>query len=202
MHTTKTRWQFYLGIDPSARSTGLALITVRNGNVKCRECITIAPPKDLKGAARLAYIFAEASTFLKRTGTYSLTRACIEEASLHSTNRETVLSQVRGIFLLLVYRHSACEPTGLEPTRLKKFATGSGSASKEEVIKTALYRGDWNPQNDDEADACAAAEVAYALDYHETADLTRPQLELILQLLQGKPLTSSLTNPSRRELNV
>jgi Holliday junction resolvasome RuvABC endonuclease subunit len=204
MHTTKTRWQYYLGIDPSAQSSGLALIALQDGIPKRRDCVTITPPSDLRGAARLHYIFEKSRSFLniQPHGAYPLSRTCIEGASLHSTNRETVLSEVRGIFLLLAYQLGKCEPTKLAPTQLKKFETGSGSASKDEVMRSVLARGNWDPNNDDEADACVAAETAYALDYHETADLTRPQLELVLQLLQGKPLTSSLTNPSRRELNV
>ena len=42
---------------------------------------------------------------------------------------------------------------------LKKFSTGSGRASKTDMIKAAEQRG-WNPQGDDEADACLLLEYA------------------------------------------
>jgi hypothetical protein len=42
---------------------------------------------------------------------------------------------------------------------LKKFSTGSGRASKQEMIKAAEQRG-WNPQDDNEADACLLLEYA------------------------------------------
>ncbi len=44
---------------------------------------------------------------------------------------------------------------------LKKFATGSGKANKKEMIKAAEQQG-WNPQDDNEADACLLLE--YAMD--------------------------------------
>ncbi len=44
---------------------------------------------------------------------------------------------------------------------LKKFATGSGRASKQDMIKAAEKRG-WNPQDDNEADACLLLEYALA----------------------------------------
>jgi Holliday junction resolvasome RuvABC endonuclease subunit len=42
---------------------------------------------------------------------------------------------------------------------LKKFATGSGRANKSQMIKAAKARG-WNPQDDNEADACLILEYA------------------------------------------
>jgi Holliday junction resolvasome RuvABC endonuclease subunit len=42
---------------------------------------------------------------------------------------------------------------------LKKFATGSGRASKQDMIKAAEERG-WTPQDDNEADACLLLEYA------------------------------------------
>jgi Holliday junction resolvasome RuvABC endonuclease subunit len=40
---------------------------------------------------------------------------------------------------------------------LKKFATGSGRANKDQMIEAAKARG-WNPQDDNEADACLILE--------------------------------------------
>jgi Holliday junction resolvasome RuvABC endonuclease subunit len=42
---------------------------------------------------------------------------------------------------------------------LKKFSTGSGRASKTDMIEAAEQRG-WNPQDDNEADACMLLEYA------------------------------------------
>lgn len=202
MSAAKTSKQYYLGIDPSAASSGLGLITVVNGAPQRWDCTTITPPDDFRGARRLSYIFNEARQFLTLAGVRHITRTCIEGAALHSTNRETILSQVRGIFLLLAYRTGECEPTELAPTQIKKFAAGNGGASKKEVMAAIISEGNWHPQNDDEADGCAAANIAHALDYHETTRLTRPQLELTLQLLQGKTLKTKLVPQSRRQLNV
>lgn len=207
MSIAKTSRQYYLGIDPSAKSTGLALKTVVNGEVKRWDCATIVPPEDYRGAKRLHFIFNEAQNFIIQIGACSgivcqLTRTCIEGAALFSTNKETILSQVRGVFLLLAYLSGECEPTEIAPTQLKKFAAGSGSATKEEIIKAITESGHWKPDNDDEADACGLADMAHALDYYETITLTRPQLELTLQLLQGKTLKTKLVKQSRHRLNV
>ena len=42
---------------------------------------------------------------------------------------------------------------------LKKFATGNGRASKEDMVKAAIQRG-WNPVDDNEADAILLLEYA------------------------------------------
>ncbi len=206
MSTAKTSRQYYLGIDPSAASTGLALKTIVDGEAKHGDCTTIAPPENYRGAKRLDFIFKETTNYLARRGVGvlgdGLTRVCIEGAALYSTNKETILSQVRGVFLLLAYLSGECEPTEIAPTQLKKFAVGSGSATKEEIIKAIAAGGHWKPDNDDEADACGLADMAHALDYYETITLTRPQLELTLQLLQGKALKPKLVKQSRHKLNV
>lgn len=46
----------------------------------------------------------------------------------------------------------ACEVTNVHSTRLKKWATGKGNASKQEMIDKCKAMG-FNPQSDDEADA-------------------------------------------------
>lgn len=197
MNTSNTSKQYYLGIDPSARSSGLALVTILDGKPHDWDCTTIIPYKDMTGGARLHYIYETAKEFLQHRGVITLTRVCIESASLQSTNRETVLSEVRGIFLLLTYQLGACEAKMIAPTLLKQFVTGTGSATKEEVFHTVTSLGYWNPKNDDEADACGLANIAVSLDHTDKAPLTRPQLELVLRILQGKPLKAKLVKPKQ-----
>lgn len=120
----------------------------------------------------------------------------MESASLYSTNRETVLSEVRGVLLLLVAQKN-CETQMVPPTTLKQFAAGNGGASKEEVMAAIRGGGIWEPRNDDEGDACGLCDLSFALANKDTAPLTRNQLELVMQLLDGKPLKPKLVKPKR-----
>ena len=106
------------------------------------------------------------------------------------------MSEVRGVFLLLIAQ-LGCEPTMLAPKQLKKFAGGSGDASKENIMDAITAAGLWHPQNTDESEACGLCDVAYALDHHETAPLTRIQLEMTLQILEGPKIKTKLVKPRR-----
>ncbi len=64
----------------------------------------------------------------------------------------------------------ACWPsvnvTEIPPTTIKKFITGKGNASKEDVVQAVRTRGH-EPENDDEADAIAL--FLYVQDWDQEA---------------------------------
>lgn len=197
MRITNTSTQHYLGIDPSARGTGLALIIKQEKEPEYQISIRVQPPAEMRGAERLAFIFAAVSTFLAENNVTTLTRTCVEGASLYSVNKETVLSEVRGVLYLLSYLTGGCEPSVIPPSTLKKFVTGNGGASKEEVWDSIRKDTSWEPKNNDEADACGLANLAIALDRPEKTTLTRGQLELVYRLLSGAPKKTIRVKPTR-----
>jgi Holliday junction resolvasome RuvABC endonuclease subunit len=164
--TPSTIW---LGIDPSATSTGLAIITPDLG----LRTETIRP-KELRGGKRLKHHQDALLNFVREHKEKRIL-ACIEGPSLDSTNKADTLGQVRGVFLVTLENLGA-EVTVVQPTTLKKFATRSGSSDKEDMVKAAFSK--WNVMlKDDAADAAWLAQIAWSLMTNKVD--TREQLEVI-----------------------
>jgi len=163
---TSTLW---LGVDPSATSTGLALITQELVLVT-----TTIRPKELRMGARLKFIQDGILKFSREHPVKNI-YACVEGPSLDSTNQADTLGQVRGV-VLVTLENLGADVTIVQPTSLKKFATRSGSADKKDMINAAFKK--WNVMlNDDAADASWLAQVAYSLMTNKID--TREQLEVI-----------------------
>jgi Holliday junction resolvasome RuvABC endonuclease subunit len=163
---TSTIW---LGVDPSATSTGLALITP-----ELRLHTTTIRPKELREGSRLKFI---QDALLEFVHTYSACKiyACVEGPSLDSQNQADKLGQVRGVILATLANLTA-SVTVVPPTTLKKFATKSGSADKDDMIDAAYSKWKTCLKND-EADAAWLAQLAYSLMTNKVD--TREQLEVI-----------------------
>lgn len=158
----------YIGIDPSATSTGIAFIH----NEKL--WVTRIIPKNIYGSTRLAFL---RNTFITQCNRYEPNKvfACIEGPALHACNRADTLGQVRGIFLLSLEDIKA-NITVVTPTALKKFATKHGNASKENMIAAAYNK--WHRYlQEDEADAAWLAQLAFSLTTNNVD--TRAQLEVL-----------------------
>lgn len=63
------------------------------------------------------------------------------------------LSEFRGILFEVCDTLDLPEPHFINPTALKKFATGNGNANKDEMIKFCKLRWQIEPGDDNEADA-------------------------------------------------
>ena len=169
--------RLFLGIDPSPRSTGLALV----GTDGICEVALVTPPKGCLGAARLAWHRNTLREFLKGR---NVVGAAVEGPSLGSTNRADDLGQIRGIYLLAI-ADLGLVPAVVAPTSLKKFGGGGGGASKEKMVKTA--REKWpgvNFKTDDLADAAWLADLARALIIG-VQGLTRKQIEAWMVVREG-----------------
>lgn len=160
----------------------------QDGRVLRVDHLSVAP--GLRGAKRLATIEA----FLRRAvGDGVVTLAALEGPSLDSVHREFDLGEVSGVARLLAYRLSGAEPLVVAPTLLKKFATGRGGASKEDVLHAVKTATGLALTNDDEADAVVLAWVARAGHTGQVA--TRAQAEVV------KTLLSPPVKKTRRRLN-
>jgi Holliday junction resolvasome RuvABC endonuclease subunit len=85
---------------------------------------------------------------------HGITYVYFERVYAHSG---TEAAHLYGYFmhtLAAVCEEKRIECAGIPVTTIKKFATGKGNATKEEMIAAAKSRG-FNPQTDDEADALA-----------------------------------------------
>lgn len=63
------------------------------------------------------------------------------------------LSEFRGILLEVCDELNLPEPVFLNVSSIKKFATGSGRATKLDMIRACVEKYNYRPRTDDEADA-------------------------------------------------
>jgi len=172
---TKARPRHYIGIDPSVRGTGIAIISIRGTSIS-RQTLRIA----LKEHGP-ALLYLQCNAFLEFVDCFNgdVKGICIEGPSLGSTNRADAMGQVRGAYNLCCMQNfwPGAHPLEIPPTSLKKFFASVGTASKEDMLAAAMAGG-WNVGSEDEADAAGLAELARALHDNSIA-LPRKQLEAI-----------------------
>lgn len=164
----------YIGIDPSIRSTGCAVLDDDDSPT-----VGILKAPQERGAPCLANIRDQFRAIVPGTATY----ACIEGPSLGSVNRADDLGQVRGIFLLTLF-DAGIPVTVVPPQSLKKFAS-KGGASKARMIEAAEKEFGLEITSDDIADALWLAKLAHAL-HDDSIRLTRKQLEVIYGIRNPK----------------
>lgn len=176
MHPLPSR--SYIGIDPSLTSTGLAILQINSDGIPTLKTETICMTS--KKADRLFDIHERVTTQVTQTIELGFIPqgACIEGAAFNAINRADDMGQVRGILLLLLRQFKLPYLT-VAPTRLKKYATGKGGASKENMVDAALSEWD-KVMSDDEADAAWLAHLACAFfDTPQVRLRKRYQLEVI-----------------------
>lgn len=157
------------------RGTGIAVISIQENRIE-RRTLKIALKEN--GPALL---YLQCNTFKNFVDCSdgNVAGICIEGPSLNSTNRADDMGQVRGAYNLTCMQEfwPGAHPKEIPPNSLKKFFTGSGTASKEDMIAAAEASG-WVVGSDDEADAAGLADLARAL-CDNTVPLTRKQREAI-----------------------
>ncbi len=144
-----------LGIDPSLRGTGLAVIDARTEPMRLLASVTVKLGPKLEPYECMGRI-ADAVEKLARA--HAVTHAAIEE-TIYVQNFRTAqaMGASRGAALSVLARLGV-RVGEYAPTRIKLAVAGHGSASKEQVgrmIRTVLRLGDALAL--DESDAAAAA---------------------------------------------
>lgn len=162
-----------LGIDASARSSGLTYINSGSTNV------THILPKKLVGAARLNYIYTETKSFLKELQPPSI--IIMEGPSFFSTNKPFTMGEIYGTFKLVIYSLYSTEITIISPKQLKKYLAGSGDATKEQMKRAALSLGCPSSQ-EDICDSYSAALLGVDLLGNTNTPGTRKALEILTKL--------------------
>lgn len=88
----------------------------------------------------------------------------LEEYAFHGRNAHShELGELGGVVRLGLHRAGICW-VPVNPSSLKRYATGKGNASKEEVLAAAIRRLDYAGHSNDEADAMWLR--AMALDHY------------------------------------
>lgn len=144
-----------LGIDPSLRGTGLAVIDARGESPKLLASLTLRLPARLTQAECLGRIAAESERLAREHGASEVS----VEGTIYVQNFRTAqaMGASRGAALGAVAR-LGLKVAEYAPARIKQAVTGNGRASKTQVARmvgATLGLGRELPS--DEADAAAAA---------------------------------------------
>lgn len=164
----------FLGIDQSLNGTGVCRLDPTNGAVT----LATIDPQGLRDVERLSLI--------KRTVASMATGvefAALEGYSYDSVGRVFELGEIGGVIKVLLHE-SGIEHVVVPPVSLKKFATGSTHASKEDMIDACGARGA-SPADDNQADAFFLAHVARA--YVQGNAERRCEMDVIQNLKNPTP---------------
>jgi crossover junction endodeoxyribonuclease RuvC len=171
----------YLGIDQSLQSPGLAIVDEQGKAIQVSH-LSVSEKK--RGVERLATIVAWVTTNVRLSIAQQgclVAQGCLEGYSVNSSNRPYDLGEISGAIRVALYQELGLVLTVVEPTRLKKFATGKGIATKEEVIHAVNTEWKASLHQTDEADAYVLAQIAKAMS---TQSFTRRcQAEVVRDLL-------------------
>lgn len=145
-----------MGVDTSLRSTGIGVVEARGNSFRMVEFGTVKNPQSRIHSESLAFLYQSVLDWIIR----GRPDAVAIEGSFYFKNAGTAmtLGQARGVVMaaaasmkLPVYEYA--------PRRVKQALTGTGTASKEQVIRmiVSLLGLQGSDPTDDEADALALA---------------------------------------------
>lgn len=146
-----------LGIDPSLRGTGLALIEFHPGRAPVLlRCRTVAVPAKRSMAFALGEISAAVTAFL---ADFQVRHVALEQ-TIYVQNFQTaqILGAARGAAIAAAAVHGHEDVWEYAPLRVKQAVVGAGRASKEQMARTVMaLLGHGRMLASDEADAAGVA---------------------------------------------
>jgi Holliday junction resolvasome RuvABC endonuclease subunit len=138
----------YVGIDPSLANTAVCVLGPTGrvaGGYNFKRSKAFHLPKKTPGYTwlRLGQLrqFVTESILLTDGNSQGVVVG-YEDYSLESTNKPFTIGELGGV-LKLVLTEQGWIPNMVEPTVLKKFATGAGHAGKQEMIDQAKLESEW-----------------------------------------------------------
>ncbi|MCK4965942.1 crossover junction endodeoxyribonuclease RuvC [bacterium] len=146
-----------LGIDPGLEKTGYGLVSCCSGKEKLIEGGVIRTKIKSLLEERLAVLYKGMDELINDYGPSVI---AIEDVYVHKKYPKTalIIGYVRGVYLMLAGLHNI-PVAHYSATRIKKFLTGNGRASKEQIQRTIMSRLKIakTPHPNDVSDALAAA---------------------------------------------
>ena len=175
---------YYLGVDPSITNTGLVVLDSKMKVVRVAES-----NKTLKNSvvrnAKIERLKLLRDFLLDTIEDYSEIKAGYEDYSYQSINKSFTLGELGGVYKVALWERTEEEPLFVPPGKLKRFATGHGSASKDQMVAMAEREG-FTGYSHDICDAYFLAKYAYyqaapkeTVKYEPNKKLLRSRLEVI-----------------------
>ena len=144
-----------IGIDPGLARVGYGIIEVLNGKKNMLDCGIIETDKDKKEIDRLYEIFNDLNELIEN---WKPDSAAVEKFFFYRSSTTISVVQARGV-IMMVLGSKNIQVSEYSPAQIKLTITGSGKASKKEVLDAVMYNLELNkpPKPDDSADALAIA---------------------------------------------
>ena len=144
-----------IGIDPGLARVGYGIIEVENEKKTLIDCGVIETNKNKKEEDRLFEIYKDLITLIDR---WNPNIAAVEKFFFYRSSTTISVVQARGV-IMMVLASRKIEVSEYAPAHIKLTVTGTGKASKKEVLEAVMYNLKLNyaPKPDDSADALAIA---------------------------------------------
>ena len=144
-----------IGIDPGLARVGYGLIEVVKGKKILLDCGIIETSKEKKEIERLIEIHNDMNELIEK---WNPDIAAVEKFFFYKSSNTINVVQARGV-ILLALGFKGIQINEYAPAQIKLTITGSGKASKQEVLEAVMLDLDldYPPKPDDSADALAIA---------------------------------------------
>ena len=144
-----------LGIDPGLGRVGYGIIEIKNEKKKFLDCGVIQTNKNKKEEDRLFEIYSDLNILID---SWKPDMAAVEKFFFYKSSTTISVVQARGV-IMMVLASKNIQVSEYSPAQIKLTITGSGKASKREVLEAVMFDLKLNkpPKPDDSADALAIA---------------------------------------------
>ena len=144
-----------IGIDPGLARVGYGIIEYQQGKKILLDCGIIETNKDKKEEDRLHEIYLDLEQLIKL---WRPNFSAVEKFFFYRSSTTISVVQARGVIMMTLGANKI-PISEYAPAQIKLTITGSGKASKREVLESVMFHLDLNyaPKPDDSADALAIA---------------------------------------------
>ena len=144
-----------IGIDPGLARVCYGIIEAKNEKKKLIDCGVIETYKNKKEEERLFEIYKDLNILIDR---WKPDVAAVEKFFFYRSSTTISVVQARGV-IMMVLASKKIKVSEYAPAQIKLTITGTGKASKKEVLEAVMYnlKLSYAPKPDDSADALAIA---------------------------------------------
>ena len=144
-----------IGIDPGLARVGYGIIEVKEDEKILLDCGIIETKKEQKEEKRLHEISIDLKELINK---WKPDYAAVEKFFFYKSSTTISVVQARGVIMMTIGSFDI-PISEYAPAQIKLAITGSGKATKKDVLDSVMYslKLDYPPRPDDSADALAIA---------------------------------------------